>query len=107
MDATGKLPAFEERAKRITPNPFFIPERTLLVCVCVCVCVYLCVCACVCVCAFCVNERARRKRSVDVHLQIKGGGHYTSLAPMLFGSGLYLHRFTSPFDLHRFTSSYL
>jgi len=53
MDATGKLPAFEERAKRITPNPFFIPDRTLLVCVCGCGCgcgcVYLCVCAHVCV----------------------------------------------------------
>ena len=28
---TGKIPAFEERAKRMTQNPFFVPRRTLLV----------------------------------------------------------------------------
>ena len=28
---TGKIPAFEQRAKRMTQNPFFVPRRTLLV----------------------------------------------------------------------------
>jgi hypothetical protein len=28
---TGKFPAYEERAKRMTPNPFFVVDKTLLV----------------------------------------------------------------------------